>query len=100
MLVAAIGGTMGVQWLIKDKFAINWNIVGLGGSINRVSAGFTSSDQDVFEVWRQDVEDFLVDVPGGSSFSVEADNANRTIDATGSFPFVNVRVSLSVGYRF
>lgn len=100
MFVASIGGTIGYQWLISDKVAINWNILGLGGSINTVSAGFTSADEDVFASWEEDVREFLGEVPSGSSFEVTSDNTTKTIDASGSFPFLNLRISLSVGYMF
>lgn len=100
MFVAALGASIGYQWLVNDKVAINWNIVGLGGSINRINAGFTSSDEGVFEAWEQDVRDFLSGVPSGSSIDITSDNASKTIEGSGSFPFVNLRVGLSVGYKF
>ncbi len=100
LFVAAVGGTIGYQWLINDKFAINWNFIGLGGSINRVSASFTSSDENVFEAWEQDVREFLNEVPSGSSINITSDNSTKTIEGAGAFPFLNARVGLSLGYRF
>lgn len=100
MFLVAAGGTVGYQWLINDKIAINWNIVGLGGSINRVKAGFTSSDEGVFEAWEEDIRAFLDEVPGGSSLNLASDNGTRTIDGAGSFPFLNLRTGLSIGYTF
>jgi hypothetical protein len=100
MFVAAVGGTIGYQWIVNDKVAINWNIIGLGGSINTISAGFTSSDEDVFASWEQDVREFLDEVPSGSNIEITSDNETKTIDGSGSFGFLNLRLGLSIGYKF
>jgi|AntRauTorckE5430_2_1112549.scaffolds.fasta_scaffold02695_3 hypothetical protein len=94
----SIGGQLGYQWIIKDKVTINWSFVGLGVGFNRVSAGFTAQDNDVFEAWEQDVNDFLADFPG--SYQLESDNAARTIDAAATVVLPAARASLSIGYMF
>jgi hypothetical protein len=95
---ASIGGQLGYQWIIKDKVTINWSFIGLGVGLNRLSAGFTADDNDVFEEWEQDVNDFLAQFPG--NYELKSDNATRTIDAAGTVILPAARASLSIGYRF
>lgn len=94
----SIGGQLGYQWIVKDKVTINWSFIGLGVGINRLSAGFTAADNDVFEKWEQDVNDFLANFPG--NYQLSSDNATRTIDAAGTVILPAARASLSIGYRF
>lgn len=100
--VFSIGGEIGYQWLINDKVAIGWNIIGLGASFNNIDVGFTADDEDVFQEWERDVQEFLDDLPSdaGDNFSLTSDNATRTIDASANFPFISFRASLSIGYAF
>jgi antibiotic biosynthesis monooxygenase (ABM) superfamily enzyme len=70
----------------------------LGVGLNRLSAGFTADDNDVFEEWEQDVNDFLAQFPG--NYELKSDNATRTIDAAGTVILPAARASLSIGYRF
>jgi len=100
MFVGAVGAGIGYQWLIGDKFAINWNFLGLGVGLNRVSAEFTAQDNDVFEIWEQDVKDFLAEIQGGDNIDITSDNAARTISGAGGFIFPNLRAGLSLGYAF
>lgn len=100
MFVAAIGAGIGYQWLINDKFAINWNIIGLGASLNTVRAEFTAEDNDVFQAWEEDVREFLDEIPGGSNINVSSNDATRSIKGVGSFIFPNLRAGLSLGYAF
>lgn len=95
---ASVGGQLGYQWIIKDKVTINWSFLGLGVGINRLSAGFTADDNDVFESWEQDINDFLANFPG--NYQLSSDNVTRTIDAAGTVTLPAVRASLSIGYRF
>jgi hypothetical protein len=100
MFVATIGAGIGYQWLINDKFAINWNIVGLGASLNTVNAEFSAADNDVFEEWESEVRAFLDEIPSGSNIDLSSNNETRTIEGTGGFFFPNVRVGVSLGYAF
>jgi hypothetical protein len=98
MFVAAVGGGIGYQWLIKDRVAINWNFISLGGSFNVLSAEFTADDVNVFEAWKEDIELFLADFPG--AYDLIADNTDRTIKGSTGFGFVNARTGVSVGIKF
>lgn len=100
MFVAAIGAGIGYQWLINDKFAINWNIVGVGASLNTVSADFTAEDNDVFEEWESEIRAFLDEIPSGENIDLTSDDAARTIEGKGGFIFPNLRIGLSLGYAF
>lgn len=100
MFVAALGAGIGYQWLINDKFAINWNIVGIGASLNTVKAEFTADDNDVFEEWETEVRSFLDDIQGGENIDITADDLTKTIEGKGGFIFPNVRIGLSLGYAF
>ncbi|MFK7948814.1 MAG: DUF3575 domain-containing protein [Saprospiraceae bacterium] len=97
---ASIGGNIGYQWLIADKVSINWNILGLGLGINRVSGEFTAADNGVFDDFAQDVTEFLDAIPILPNIAIESSNAEQTIKASDSFLFPAARVSLSVGYAF
>jgi hypothetical protein len=94
----SIGGQLGYQWIIKDKVTINWSFIGLGVGFNRISAGFTAQDNDVFQAWEQDINDFLANFPG--EYQLQSDNAARTIDASATVILPAARASLSIGYRF
>lgn len=100
--VFSVGGEIGMQWLINDKIAINWNIIGLGASFNSVGIAFSSEDNDVFEEWERDVQEFLDELPAdfGGNFSLTSDNATKSIKADASFPFISFRASVSIGYAF
>ncbi len=100
MFVGAVGAGIGYQWLIGDKFAINWNIVGLGASFNTLNAQFTAADNNVFEAWEQDIRDFLDETALGESIDLSSDNATRVIDATGGAVLPNLRAGISLGYAF
>jgi len=97
---ASLGGGIGYQWLINDKIAINWNFIGMGLSVNTVSAKFTAEDNNVFEAWAQDVREFLNDIPQGDNIEVVSDNSTRVIDGAGTVLFAGFRTGLSIGYIF
>lgn len=100
LFTASVGGNIGYQWLIADKVSINWNILGLGLGINRISGEFTAADNGVFDDFAQDVTDFLDAVPFLPSINIDSNNATQTINASDSFLFPAARVSVSVGYAF
>lgn len=100
LFTASVGGNIGYQWLIADKVAINWNILGLGLGVNRISGDFTADDNGVFNDFRQDVETFIEYFPGLRNALLTSDNTARTIDAAGGFIFPTARVSVSIGYAF
>lgn len=97
-LATSIGGQLGYQWIIKDKITVNWSFIGLGLGVNRLSAGFTAQDNDVFNSWEQDINDFLANFPG--DYQLKSDNAARTIDAAGTVILPAARASISIGYMF
>lgn len=100
LLSLSVGGQVGYQWLIQDRFTINWNIVGIGASFNRVKASFTANDNGVFDDFASEAQVFIDNIPGVKNIDLVPDNVNKTIKGAGAFPFGAARVSLSVGYMF
>ena len=80
------------------KWVLGLAVIGLVLGVNRLSAGFTADDNDVFESWEQDVNDFLANFAG--NYQLSSDNATRTIDAAGTVILPAARASLSIGYKF
>lgn len=102
LFTTSVGGNIGYQWLIADKVAINWNILGLGLGINRISGEFTAMDDDpgIFDDFAQDVTSFLNEIPGLPTIDIESNDAEQTIKASDSFFFPTARISVSIGYAF
>lgn len=100
LFTASLGGQIGYQFIIRDKFTINWNIIGFGLNLNRIKGSFTANDNGVFDDFAADAQRFIETIPGLKNVDLVPDNISKTISAGGGFPFWGVRTGLSIGYMF
>ncbi len=100
LFTASLGGQVGYQWVIQDNLTINWSFLGLGVGLNRVKAGFTANDTNVFDSFAEDVRTYTQNIPGLKQIDLISDNLNKRISGSGGFVFPTTRVSVSVGYMF
>ena len=94
------GLLIGAQWHIKERFLIDWWIV--GPSYGRLNLSLTGSGGGIGDLDDEDRARLEYEVKsvtlGGSSFN--ADVQKNSITVTGSIPFPGVRTGLCVGYTF
>lgn len=115
-----IGLGCGVQFLISDRFAIDWNIVGLGYNQFFASASVEPLNEEDFDELKMDLQEVVEDLKYPSDnqasdfISEEEFNDLKSflgdaIDATESqgfktgrypFGFLDFRTGVSVGYAF
>ena len=97
----AFGGgiNLGIQWLIKDKISIDWNIIGIG--INKSVIDLRIEGDNMTP---KDVEDITAEIKdsytGGDIFVLNLTAGDDYVHAvyTGLLPIL--RFGLSVGYAF
>ncbi|MEM6343958.1 MAG: DUF3575 domain-containing protein [Bacteroidota bacterium] len=99
---SGIGGGVGIgmQWLINDVIAIDWNIVGLGVSYQAFK--FTSQGTNPNEDWaavRDRLDEAWQDVPIIQD-RFELTEADMGVDANFGFLLPSLRANLSIGYAF
>ncbi|MFK7924188.1 MAG: DUF3575 domain-containing protein [Bacteroidia bacterium] len=99
---SGIGGGVGIgmQWIINDVLAIDWNIVGLGVSYQafKINGQGNNANEDWTAV-RARLEEAWEDVPIiQDNFTLE----EVDMGVNGKFGFVlpSVRANLSIGYAF
>ncbi|MFT6147681.1 MAG: hypothetical protein ACJAUH_000358 [Saprospiraceae bacterium] len=96
-----LGGQIGYQFVVQDKFTISWNIIGLGLGLNRPKGTFRANDNGVFNDFAADTQAFIDDIPILNNIDLVPDEISKEISAGGGFiPFVGTRASLSIGYIF
>lgn len=98
----AFGGgvNFGIQWLIKDRVSIDWNIFGIHGGFSKSSASLTSS----FPIPATDQADLKariesIEIPldlGSVKADVDAGGADVEVDVI----FLGLRAGLSIGFAF
>lgn len=95
-----LGGQIGVQWLIKDRIAIDWGILGLAAQWYTFKATYTSPlGEDLnFEEIRADLEAEIEDSP--LTNKLEFTSTESSLEAKMPFLFGGARTYLSVGYKF
>ena len=95
-----LGGQIGLQWLIKDRIAIDWGIIGLAAQWYTSKTTFTSPlGEDInFDEIRADLEAEIEDSP--LTNKLEFTNTENSLQAKMPFLFGGARTYLSVGYKF
>jgi len=95
-----LGGQIGMQWLIKDRIAIDWGIVGLAAQWYTLKINYTSPlGEDLnFEAIRADLEAEIEDSPLNNK--LEFTTTDDSLQAKMPFLFGGARTYLSVGYKF
>jgi len=95
-----LGGQIGIQWLIKDRIAIDWGILGLAAQWYTSTTTFTSPlGEDLnFDQIRADLEAEINDSP--LTNKLEFTNTENSLEARMPFLFGGARTYLSVGYKF
>lgn len=99
---SGIGGGVGIgmQWIINDVIAIDWNIVGLG--ISYQAFKFTGQGSNANEDWAAvtaRLEEAFSDAPIlKDRFTLT--EAAMGVDAKFGFMLPSVRANLSIGYAF
>lgn len=95
-----LGGQIGMQWLIKDRIAIDWGILGLAAQWYTSKTLYTSplgEDLD-FDAIRADLEMEIEDSP--LTNKLEFTSTENSLQAKMPFLFGGARTYLSVGYKF
>lgn len=94
-----LGGQIGVQWLIKDRIAIDWGIVGLAAQWYNFSSTFTAVDEAInFDEIRAELEQEINDSP--LSNKLEFSSTEDALKAKMPFLFGGARAYFSIGYKF
>ncbi|MFK7978658.1 MAG: hypothetical protein AB8G86_01635 [Saprospiraceae bacterium] len=95
-----LGGQIGVQWLIKDRIAIDWGILGLAAQWYNLKATYSSPlGEDInFDEIRADLEAEIEESP--LTNKLEFSNTDDSLEAKMPFLFGGARTYLSVGYKF
>ena len=95
-----LGGQIGVQWLIKDRIAIDWGILGLAAQWYTLKATYKSPlGEDLnFDEIRADLEAEIESSP--LTNKLEFTNTDDSLEAKMPFLFGGARTYLSVGYKF
>ena len=94
-----LGGQIGIQWLIKDRIAIDWGIIGVGAQWYNFKTTFSAIDQAInFEEIQADLETQIEDSP--LTNRLEFTSTEDTLRASMPFLFGGARTYLSVGYKF
>ncbi len=94
-----VGIQLGTQWVIKDRFVIDWGILGVSVQQYNVTSTFTSMEDINFEQIREsleaDIEDNnLIGTP------IEFTSGDNFLSAELPFLFGGLRSYLSVGMQF
>lgn len=95
-----VGAQLGYQWVIKDRFVIDWGILGIAAQRYKLSSTFSSMDDTVnFDEIQQDVE---TEIAGRSILSgtPEFKKGPSSLEATMPLLFGGLRTYLSVGMQF
>ena len=95
-----LGGQIGMQWLIKDRIAIDWGILGLAAQWYTSKTTFTSplGEELNFDEIRADLEAEIEDSP--LTNKLEFTSTENSLQAKMPFLFGGARTYLSVGYKF
>ncbi len=94
-----VGIQLGTQWVIKDRFVIDWGILGLSIHRHNVTSTFTSLEDINFEEIRESLE---VDIEDNSFIGspIEFTSGDDFLTAKLPFLFPGLRSYLSVGMQF
>ena len=91
-----LGAQLGYQWVIKDRFVIDWGIVGAAAQRYNLSSTFTSTDDMVdFQDIRKELE--ANSILGGT---IEFTDGDDFLKAKLPFLFGGLRSYISVGMQF
>ncbi|MGB1205071.1 MAG: DUF3575 domain-containing protein [Chitinophagales bacterium] len=96
------GLQLGRQWIIKERFSIDWSFLGFGFRANSIGLSFKSDDADEnYEEWKADIEESLEDLPLLQDvFDLAADNIENLVTADAKFPDVFVKTGITIGFAF
>lgn len=95
-----LGAQLGYQWVIKDRFVIDWGILGAAVQRYNLSSTFTSTDDTVnFQEIREELEAELEanSILGGT---IDFTNGDDFLKAKLPFLFGGLRSYISVGMQF
>ena len=95
-----LGGQIGMQWLIKDRIAIDWGILGLAAQWYNLKITYQSPlGEDLnFDEIRADLEAEIDSSPLNNK--LEFTSTDDSLEAKMPFLFGGARTYLSVGYKF
>jgi len=95
-----LGAQLGYQWVIKDRFVIDWGILGAAVQRYTLSSTFSSKDDMVnFQEIRKELETELKD-NSILSGTIEFTEGNGFLDAKLPFLFGGLRSYISIGMQF
>lgn len=95
-----VGAQLGYQWVIKNRFVIDWGILGIAAQRYKLSSTFSSMDDTVkFDEIQKEIEE---EVKGNSFLggTPEFKSGEGSLEATMPFLFGGLRTYLSVGMQF
>jgi len=95
-----LGAQLGYQWVIKDRFVIDWGI--LGASIQRYNLSSTFSSKDDMVNFQEIRKELEAEIKDNSLLSgtIEFTEGNGFLDAKLPFLFGGLRSYISVGMQF
>ena len=94
-----LGAQIGVQWLIKDRIAIDWGIIGVAAQWYNFSSTFTAVGDEInFDEVRAELEREINDSP--LSNKLEFTSTENSLQAKMPFLFGGARTYISIGYKF
>jgi len=99
------GLQLGVQWIIADRFVIDWGFIGFGYNVFKASGELTILQKDIpieYSRYAGEVENNinqeLAELPGSPKASVVG--KDKSIKATIPFASPGIRSFLSIGMKF
>ncbi|MDB4285700.1 DUF3575 domain-containing protein [bacterium] len=104
--LSGLGGglSFGAQWIIGNRFTLDWNFIGGGTSIATITGEFTNEEgltQDEYNQVASDVEDYYTGFPlfpaDDTTITVEADQVD--IKSTGAM-LPLIRSNITIGFAF
>lgn len=99
---SGIGLQLGAQWLIKDKFAIDFYFLGPRYEMKKIIAYVESDDVNNWDQlavsFEDDINNTISEYPMLGKFSAEAGSDNVKLSMP--FSIINYRFGLSFGYAF
>ncbi len=94
------GVLLGTQWIINEKFSIDFNYFGIGLGRNAFKFKYTSDDPDVnYEEIKAEVDEAFVDVPIIGN-KIKTTVTDDSVTAKFGMFLPALRMSLSMGYAF
>lgn len=94
-----VGIQIGTQWVIKDRFVIDWGILGVSVQQYNVTSTFTSMEDINFDEIRASLEADIEDI-GLFRTAIEFTSGDDFLKANLPFLFGGLRSYLSIGMQF